>query len=136
MPAFHKATTVNASPERAWQVVGDLEVMGRMAGASKVQVDGMTRVCTFANGAVLHEQITNYSAQERSYNYNIEGSPLPVRNNRGAFAIASEAGQTSIVWDAEFELIGASQTDTVSAMWHGAMDQVLQSIKPVIEAAA
>ncbi len=59
MPSFQKTLDVDAPAARAWEVIGDLTLMGGLAGATDVKVDGMTRVCTFPDGAVQHEQITN-----------------------------------------------------------------------------
>jgi hypothetical protein len=45
------ALTVAADPDDAWRVLGDLAVVdGWILGITKVELDGMTRVCTFADG--------------------------------------------------------------------------------------
>ena len=83
MARFEKTLQVSAPAERAWQVIGDLTLMGRLAGATEVKVEAMTRVCAFPGGAVQNERITNYSPDQHSYNYAIEDGPLPVKNNQG-----------------------------------------------------
>lgn len=133
MPKFHKAVKVSASVDRAWEIVGDLTIMGRLAGANDVKVEGLQRVCIFPNGAMQHEEISNYSKEGHSYNYAIEGSPLPVSNNRGKFAIEEDGQNSVIVWDAEFEALEPAQEAQVSQMWEGAMKQVLEQIKQRIE---
>lgn len=57
MPRFEKTLEVNAPAERSWEVIGDLTLMGGLAGATDIKVEGLTRVCTFPNGAVQHEHI-------------------------------------------------------------------------------
>jgi carbon monoxide dehydrogenase subunit G len=133
VPKFRKTIDVNASIDEAWAIVGDLTVMGSLAGASDVKVEGMKRICTFANGAVQHEEITNYSKENHSYNYAIEGSQLPVKHNRGKFTIESKDKNSTIVWDAEFETLDPPQEAQISQMWDGAMKQVLEQIKRLIE---
>jgi hypothetical protein len=133
MPTFQKAVTVNAPLDKAWDVVGDLTLMGTLAGASDVKVEGLTRVCTFPNGVVQHEHISDYSTEQHAYKYAIEGSPLPVRNNRGTFAAAADGPHARIVWDAEFEAIDPAQEGQISQMWAGAMSQVLEQVKRLIE---
>ena len=109
MPTFEKTLQVSAPAERAWEVIGDLTLMGELAGASEVKVEEMTRVCTFPDGAVQHERISDYSPDQHSYRYAIEDGPLPVRNNQGKFAVKPAGDDSEIVWKAEFEPIDPSQ---------------------------
>jgi hypothetical protein len=135
VPRFEKTLQVSAPAERAWEVIGDLTLMGQIAGATEVKVEEMTRVCTFPGGAIQHERITDYSPDQHSYNYAIEDGPLPVNNNQGRFAVQSEGDDSAIVWEAEFEPIDPSQEQAMSEMWEGAMDQVLAAVKERIETA-
>jgi hypothetical protein len=135
VPRFEKTLQVSAPADRAWAVIGDLTVMGELAGATEVKVEGMTRVCTFPNGAVQHERISDYSPDQRSYRYAIEDGPLPVKNNQGSFAVKAADTDSVIVWQAEFEPIDPSQEQEMSEMCEGAMEQVLAGVKERIEAA-
>ncbi len=84
MPRFQETIDIDADPDATWSVLGDLASVDRwLPGIARVEVDGMTRVCTFADGRVQREQISDYSADTRSYRYAIEGG-LPVRDNRAA----------------------------------------------------
>jgi hypothetical protein len=96
----------------------------------------MTRVCTFPDGAVQHERISDYSPDQRSYRYAIENGPLAVKNNQGSFAVKAADTDSVIVWEAEFEPIDPSQEQEMSEMWEGAMEQVLAGVKERIEAAS
>jgi hypothetical protein len=135
VPRFEKTLQVSAPAERAWEVIGDLTLMGELAGATEVEVEQMTRVCTFPDGAVQHERISDYSPDQRSYSYAIEDGPLPVKNNHGRFAVQPAGEESAIVWEAEFEPIDPSQEQAMSEMWEGAMDQVLAAVKERIETA-
>jgi hypothetical protein len=58
--------------------LGDLSTVGQwIPGVTAVSIDGMQRVCTFTDGHVQREQISDYSPTARSYHYRIEGAPLP-----------------------------------------------------------
>jgi hypothetical protein len=57
---------------------------------------GTTRLCTFADGQTQREEILDYSAATRSYRYTIDGG-LPVRDNRGRFAVESTETGARIV---------------------------------------
>jgi hypothetical protein len=135
VPRFEKTLQVSAPADRAWAVIGDLTLMGELAGATEVEVEGMTRMCTFPNGAVQHERISDYSPDQRSYRYAIEDGPLPVKYNQGSFAVKAAGTDSVIVWEAEFEPVDPSQEQGMSEMWKGAMEQVLAGVKERIEAA-
>jgi prepilin-type processing-associated H-X9-DG protein len=87
MPKFHNTIKINASPDRAWAILGDLAGVDRwIPGCTDVKVEGTNkRICTFADGHVQHEEIKDYSSEERSYRYAIEGIP-GIKNNRGSTA--------------------------------------------------
>jgi carbon monoxide dehydrogenase subunit G len=136
VPRFEKTLQVSAPADRAWAVIGDLTVMGELAGATEVKVEGMTRVCTFRDGTVQHERISDYLPDQRSYRYSIEGGPLEVKKNQGSFAVNAADTDSVVVWEAEFEPMDPSQEQEMSEMWEGAMEQVLAGVKERIEAAS
>jgi hypothetical protein len=115
--------------------MGDLTLMGELAGATEVKVEGMARVCTFPDGAVQHERISDYSPDQRSYRYAIEDGPLPVKNNQGSLAVKAAGADSVIVWEAEFEPMDPSEEQEISETWEGAMERVLAGVKERIEAA-
>ena len=87
MPSFTHSIQVDVDPDTAWQVLGDLAAVDRwIPGITKVELDGMTRVCTFADGHTQHEAILDYTPATRSYRYSIDGG-LPVADNQGRFAV-------------------------------------------------
>jgi carbon monoxide dehydrogenase subunit G len=133
MPAFREEIEVAAPPDRAWEVLGDLRSVEHWSpGVTDVQVDGMARVCAFEDGHVQHEQISDYSPETRSYSYSIEGG-LPVKDNRGRFAIEPAAGGSRIVWDSSFEPLDPDTERELTEMWGGALPSILASLKTLIE---
>ena len=104
MPRFQHTLELSVSPDRAWEVVGDLAGVTRwIPGCTRAEVDGAgRRVCTFADGHVQHERILDRSDGTRSYRYEIE-SGVPMRNARGRFAVVPRAKGSAVVWESEFE---------------------------------
>jgi carbon monoxide dehydrogenase subunit G len=135
MPQFHHTLAVKAAPDRAWAVVGDLARVDRwIPGIVHVVVEGtIHRVCTFANGVVQHEDIRDYSNETRSYGYTIVGSPLPVKNNRGSFAVVAAGNGSQIIWDAAFDVLDSAQEGQVTQLWQGAVGGALESLRHWIE---
>jgi hypothetical protein len=56
------------------------------------------RACTFADGRVQEERILDYSAEDRSYRYAIEGVPVPGCESTGRFAVEAADAQARVVW--------------------------------------
>jgi carbon monoxide dehydrogenase subunit G len=133
MPKFEERIEIEAPPDRVWSVLGDLGSVQRwVPGIARVEVDGMRRVCTLDDGRVQHETITGYSPQTRSFEYAIDGG-LPVRDNRGAFAVEPSAAGASVVWRSSFETLDPEAEAEVVAMWKGALRPILENLKSVVE---
>ena len=133
MPTFTETIEVAADPDTAWQVLGDLAAVGRwIPGITKVELDGMTRVCTFADGHTQHEQILDYSPAARSYRYTIDGG-LPVADNRGRFTVEPAGNGARIVWQSSFTALDPATEAEVSRLWAGMLPTVLGNLKTLIE---
>jgi carbon monoxide dehydrogenase subunit G len=134
VPRFHHKVEVNAEPERAWAVLGDLTQADRwIPGTTQVVVEGTSkRVCTFIDGHVQHEEISDYSAVRRSYRYAIEGSP-GMQRNCGVFRVEKNGHGSVVLWDSAFEAIDPAQEAQIAAMWEEAAGVVLESLRRRIE---
>ena len=133
MPSFTQTIEVTANPDTAWQVLGDIAHVDRwIPGITKVELDGMTRVCTFANGHTQHEAILDYAPATRSYRYTINGG-LPVTDNRGRFAVEPTPHGAMIVWESSFRAVDPAAEDELSRMWAGMLPIVLGNLKTLIE---
>jgi len=77
---------INASPEAAWAVLGDLAATPNwLPGTVSARVDGHTRICAMADGSEVHERISGYSAEGRTFHWRHLRVPLPVRESQGTF---------------------------------------------------
>jgi carbon monoxide dehydrogenase subunit G len=133
MPSYTQTIEVAADPDTAWQVLGDLAGVDRwIPGVTMVEVAGLTRRCTFADGHTQREEILDYSPATRSYRYTIDGG-LPVRDNRGRFAVEPAGTGTRIVWESSFEALDPTAEDELGRMWAGMLPIVLANLRTVIE---
>jgi hypothetical protein len=122
-----------STPDTAWQVLGDLTTVDRwIPGITQVELDGMTRVCTFADGHTQHEAILDYTPATRSYRYTIDGG-LPVADNQGRFAVEPTTRGATIVWESSFRTLDPAAEAEVSRLWAGMLPVVLGNLKALIE---
>ena len=136
MPAFSHTVDVAADPDTAWRVLGDLAAVDRwIPGVTRVEVDGLTRRCTFGDGRTQHERIEDYSPATRSYRYTIDGG-LPVRDNHGRFAVEAARSGARIVWESSFEALDPAAEGQISQRWAGMLPVVLGNLKALVEAAS
>jgi carbon monoxide dehydrogenase subunit G len=133
MPSFTHSIQVDVDPDTAWQVLGDLAAVDRwIPGITQVELDGMTRVCTFADGHTQHEAILDYTPATRSYRYTIDGG-LPVADNQGRFAVEPTPRGATIVWESSFRALDPAAEAEVSRLWAGMLPIVLGNLKTLIE---
>jgi carbon monoxide dehydrogenase subunit G len=133
MPTFTEMIEVATDPDTAWRVLGDLGAVDRwIPGITMVEMDGMTRVCTFADGHTQNEAILDYSPDTRSYRYTIDGG-LPVADNQGRFAVEPTGNGARIVWESSFVALDPAVEAEVSRLWAGMLPVVLGNLKTLIE---
>jgi carbon monoxide dehydrogenase subunit G len=133
MSTFTGTILVAADPDAAWRVLGDLAAVDRwIPGITKVELDGMAGVCTFADGHTQHEAILDYSPAARSYRYTVDGG-LPVADNRGRFLVEPAGNGARIVWESSFNALDPATEAEVSRRWAGMLPAVPGNLKTLIE---
>jgi hypothetical protein len=133
MPSFTETIEIEADSEATLRVLGDLaSVRNWVPGVVAVELTERGRVCTFADGHVQHEEIGGYSPEQRSFEYAIDGG-LPVRDNRGSFAVHDRDNGSIVVWESSFEPLDPAATDELTRMWRGALPSVLENLKQLVE---
>jgi carbon monoxide dehydrogenase subunit G len=136
VPNFRETIEIEAGSDVTWRVLGDLaSVQQWVPGVVAVELTELGRVCTFADGRVQQEAITDYSPEEHSFHYAIDGG-LPVRDNRGSFAVEARGDGSLVVWESSFEPLDPGAEDELSQMWQGAIPLVLGNLKRLVEESA
>jgi carbon monoxide dehydrogenase subunit G len=134
VPSFRHTIDIDATPERVWEVLGDISSVDRwIPGVTSVAVEGMSRVCGFEDGHSQNEQILDYSPETRSYRYLIEGAPLPVADNTGTFRVEAADGRARVVWESSFRALNPSEESELAEMWEPYLPMVLAKLKSVVD---
>jgi carbon monoxide dehydrogenase subunit G len=134
MPTFRHSIEIDARPEQVWAVVGDLAAVDQwVPGVTSVDVDGMTRLCSFEDGHVQTERIEDYSDETRSFRYHIDGAPLPVSDNVGTFAVAARGAGSELIWESSFTPLDPAMAEQLAQMWEPYLPMVLANLKTVVE---
>jgi uncharacterized protein YndB with AHSA1/START domain len=134
MPSFRHTIDIAATPEQVWRVLGDLTSVDRwIPGVTAVTRTDTGRVCTFDDGHVQDEQILDYSPQTYSFRYVIDGAPLPVRDNTGAFTVANADGQAQVIWESSFVALDPAMAAQLAEMWEPYLPMVLANLKRLVE---
>ena len=122
---------VSVPSEDAWAIVGDLDGVHRwLPGVTTCRVEGTRRIC---NDGQIEEEISDYSAQHRSYRYRHLKVPLPVRSSTGEFSVRPDDGGSLVVWEAEVEALDKTTEDAFVQMLDGLYKQVCESLRQLIE---
>jgi uncharacterized protein YndB with AHSA1/START domain len=135
MPHLRKNVAIAAAPAAVWDVLGDLAATSEwIPGTVTARMEGATRICTTADGAVIRERITDYSPERRTYRYEHLEVPLPVRNSSGTFTVEpDENGGAVVVLDASFEALDPAAEAQIEQMYGGALEQALASLRRRVE---
>jgi carbon monoxide dehydrogenase subunit G len=133
MPTYRETIEIDAEAEATWRVLGDLaSVQHWVPGVVAVELTENGRACTFADGRVQHEEITDYSPEQHSFRYVIDGG-LPVRDNRGSFAVEPQGDRSLVVWESSFEPLDPGSEQELMQMWRGAVSLVLENLQRLVE---
>jgi mxaD protein len=115
-------TTLNASADKVWQVVGDFNGLPAFVAAatkSRMEGDGVgaLRTLTLPDGAEIVERLETYDDEARTLTYSIVSGPLPVANYLSMVEVTPLAdGQCRVKWSSTFEAAGASEEEARSAI--------------------
>jgi uncharacterized protein YndB with AHSA1/START domain len=127
---------IDATPERVWEVLGNLAATDEwLPGVLTAEVQGTRRVCTMADGFEIHEEISDYRPEDRTFSYRQLQVPLPVSESGGSFAVQPHAnGSSTVVLESSFTAVEAGHEQQVGQMIEGAFQQALESLKRRVEA--
>ena len=138
--SVERETTVNASPDTAWKLVGNFNgwdvwhpaiVASTMKGTGTKA--GATRSLTLGNGAKINEKLTAYSSTKRSYSYVIIDSPLPVKNYLSTLSLSpADEGKTLVKWTVSFDANGTSDDEArklIGGIYDAGLERISSTLK-------
>lgn len=127
---------VRAAPDRVWAVLGDLTATARwIPGVAAARMEGSTRICTLADGNVIHEEIADLSSATRSYRYRHVKTPMPVRESAGRFWVTGEEARSTVHVEASLAALDPSMQGALEQMMAGGLRQSLENLKALVEGA-
>jgi hypothetical protein len=103
MASIHREIVIDASPERVWSAVRDVDaVHERLVPGVLVDGyrDGDHRVVTFASGAVVRELIVDVDDDRRRVAYAVVDSPMDAVHHHASMQVLADdaAGRSRLVW--------------------------------------
>ncbi|GAB4588622.1 SRPBCC family protein [Nocardia sp. IFM 10818] len=102
MTTIRKEFTLDADPDKVWEVVRDIgEVHRRLVPGvlTDAYLEGDGRVVTFANGMVARERVVGMDEQTRRFAYSVfDGLPGAIHHNASMEVLTDGAGGTRFVW--------------------------------------
>ena len=132
MASIHKEVLIDAPPAQVWDAIRDVgAIHTRLARGFVVntQLDGDSRLVTFANGLVARERIINLDDRARRIAYSVvEGRPT---YHHASIQVRAESdGRSRVVWIADL------LPDDLAGAVGGMMEQGCAAMKQTLEAAA
>jgi hypothetical protein len=129
MASIHRETSIDVTPEEAWDALRDVgAVHTRLARGfvTGVRLEDGARVVTFGNGMVVRELIVDVSDERRRVAWAVKDGPLE-HYHASAQVFAEGPARTRFVWIAD--LLPHDQAPRIAAV----IEQGLASIKQTLE---
>jgi carbon monoxide dehydrogenase subunit G len=135
MVRLHHTIQIDATPDAVWDLLGDLAATPEwLPGTRAARMDGDIRTCTTTGGFDIREQISDYSAEQRTYSFRHLAVPMPVEDSSGSFAVEPDGDDRSrVTLDTSFTALDPRQEDQVRAMLDSALQQALASLKRTVQ---
>jgi protein-tyrosine phosphatase len=126
--------TIARPAEQVWAILGDLAGVTRwVPGISSARMEGSRRICLLEDGGEIHEEISDYSDEQRRYAYTQPVHPLGFERSQGTLAVEANGGGASrVVWNAEV-VTAKPGADQILEMLRQGYAAALQRLKDVAE---
>jgi mxaD protein len=135
MPKIDNEIVIGRRPEEVWALLGDLAGVTRwVPGVAAARLEGMNRICTMGEGAEIHEEIADFSDEERRYRYEQTVHPLGFERSDGTLAVVADGdGGSRVLWQAEVEFADPSHEAQFLPMLEQGYAEALQRLKEAVE---
>ncbi|MBX9926177.1 MAG: SRPBCC family protein [Hyphomicrobiaceae bacterium] len=105
-----ETVTINAPADKVWALVGNFQDMGWHPAIAKTEgtgenTPGAKRTLTLQSGGKIEEELTKFSAEKRSFAYEIKAvdvKVLPVNNYSASITVNEEGGKSIVEWKSAF----------------------------------
>lgn len=133
MPRIDTEISIERPPAEVWAVLGDLTNLDWVPGIESARMEGTRRVCTLEDGGEIHDEISGFSDENRSYSYTQPIHPLGFEHSAGFVAVQSTEGGSRVVWEAEFSCADPQQEAQVEPMLREGYGAAMQELKALVE---
>jgi hypothetical protein len=128
MASIHKEIVVDVAPDAVWAAfrdVGGIHTRLARGFVTDTQLEGDTRLVTFANGMVARERIIDLDDARRRLAYSVvEGRPT---HHHATFQVFPEGAGSRIVWIADL------LPNELKPAIDGMMDHGMSAMKSTLE---
>jgi hypothetical protein len=128
MGSVRQEIVVDATPAQTWAAVRDVGAVHLRLTPGHVvatQIEGDTRILTFANGAVVREYIVDIDDAAQRLAYAVIESRMGLQHHHATFDVAAEEdGRSRLIWTTDF-LPHARATQIRLTMERGIQDMKL-----------
>ncbi len=101
---------INAPADKVWEAVGNFQDMSWHPAVTKTEGTGgnavdATRTLTLDGGGQIHEKLTKYNAEGKTYSYEItevDVKVLPVSNYSAHLTVTPDGDKSKVEWRSAF----------------------------------
>jgi carbon monoxide dehydrogenase subunit G len=132
MASISKFVSIDACPEDVWAAISDFGAVHERAARGFVtgtQLEGDTRIVTFANGLVVREKLVGLDRELRRIAYTASAGRI-THHNASQQVFAEGDGRSLVVWVTD--VLPEAVVETFETM----LEQGAQAMKATIEAFA
>jgi hypothetical protein len=105
-----QSVEINAPADKVWAVIGNFQDMSWHPAIGKTEGSGgndagAKRMLTLKSGGRIDEAMTAYSAEQKSYAYEITAvdvKTLPVSNYSSSIRVTEDGGKSKVEWKGAF----------------------------------
>jgi uncharacterized protein YndB with AHSA1/START domain len=128
------AVAIARPPDQVWAILGDLSAVARwVPGVASARIEGTRRICILEGGGEIHEEIADFSNEQRSYAYTQPVHPLDLERSEGILAVKTAADGSVVTWNAEVVLGNSTHEDQISTILKEGYAAALANLKEVVE---
>jgi carbon monoxide dehydrogenase subunit G len=137
MASIKKEITINAAPDKIWEIAGVFETIHEWhpAAESVEMVEGEEeprRLITLADGSIVDERLVSLDDVKCSQTYTILESPIPLTNYFATISVQPEGTGSRVTWSANYDPNPGEDAACVEIV-SGIFESGLEALKQQLE---